>query len=155
MLHIEGEGGRAPEKVQEQVKKEYNALTDIHRGIIDRAGVKVLIGTKKPSHYDRRDKVIYIREDADIGDVTHEMGHVIADELDLYHNEAFLGILKDGITDDILLNYQIEIPVVGGGSITVLDYPNNLYLPARFHLLQIFSAISGLAVFCCSYCRYL
>ena len=128
MLHIEGESGRAPEKVQELVKKEYNALTDIHRGIIDRTGVKVLIGTKKPSHYDRRDKVIYIREDADIGDVTHEMGHVIADELGLYHDPAFMDILKAGISEETMLSYPVERPVVGGGVVRVLDYPDSKFL---------------------------
>ena len=87
---------------------EFSLIPKKHLNIIEREIKGVEIVSNGNSCYDRKSKILYIRNDFEVGELTHEVGHAIETNLKLYHNEEFLNltksVLQDKTFDDIVFD---------------------------------------------------
>ncbi len=98
------------------IEKELVMIPDSHRELLKREGITIQTGYDI-SRYDRRNKIIRVGKKPELGEIVHEIGHVIETIFDLYHNRDYLAVLQDGIPVDeinlahIFMSDEFERPV--------------------------------------------
>lgn len=95
------------------LKDEYNLIPAKHLKILENYIEKIeMIGSdhEEPSHYDRNKKILYLRNDFILGEMVHEMGHALETVLDFVHNEDYLKVLENGLSnitpEDVILDKE-------------------------------------------------
>lgn len=99
--------------ILKNLKDEYNLIPAEHLKILENYIEKIeMIGSdhEEPSHYDRKKKILYLRNDFIPGEMIHEMGHALETALDFIHNEDYLKVLEDGLSnitpEDVILDKE-------------------------------------------------
>ncbi len=98
------------------IEKELAMIPGSHRELLKREGITIQTGYDI-SRYDRKNKIIRVGKKPELGEIVHEIGHVIETIFDLYHNRDYLAVLQDGIPVDeinlahIFMSDEFERPV--------------------------------------------
>lgn len=78
---------------------ELAKIPESHKAIIDKGIDDIEIIEDGPSRFDREKRTLYIRQDFETGELIHEMAHVLETELNLYQDNDFVSVLKNGLDD--------------------------------------------------------
>ena len=84
-------------KQRSRLESELNLIPKQHLEIIKNSINGIRIDENGNSRYNSIEKIVYLSNDLEEGEAIHELAHVLERSLNIYGNEEFVDILRDGL----------------------------------------------------------
>lgn len=91
--------GDVPAETKTVFEREYAMIPKKHQQLIEDEIREVIVDLDGNSRYDKINRIMYLDKDLEVGEVIHELAHVLEKKLNLYQNKEFLEVLHSGLEE--------------------------------------------------------
>ncbi len=127
------DGENVPKQTVDFIKSDLEMIPEKHQEILKDYVKEIRVEKEGNSCYDRENRVVYITENLEKGELIHELAHALETKLELHNNSEYNRVLNNGLENilpmDIIYddkNYPVPIYLLNNSKF-VSEYQGRIY----------------------------